>query len=536
MTLKIACEQLNFVVGDIEGNAEKILRAANNAAATHFADLVVFPELAITGYPPEDLLYRPALYDRVQKALEKIKKELNKNIAIIVGYPSFENGARFNKASVIYQGQLIADYAKRELPNYAVFDEKRYFTPGNKTCVFEFKNHKIGLLICEDIWQENPVRETAAAGADIFISINASPFAQDKENARHHLVKKHVHEIKKPFLYCALVGGQDEIVFDGGSFFYDAEANLHQQARYFVEQELIVAFDDRNHIISHKDKPPRLGMEEKIYKALVLAVRDYVHKNNFAGVLIGLSGGVDSALTCAIAVDALAADKVHAVMMPSQFTAQMSLEDAKAEASALGVDYSIIDIEPAFSAFKTSLKSYLTKKENDVTEQNLQARCRGVLLMALSNNKNYLVLTTGNKSEMAVGYATLYGDMAGGFAALKDVYKTMVYRLCDYRNAISPLIPLRVLTRAPSAELAPDQKDQDNLPPYDILDQIIERYVGHDESPTMIIEAGFDKSTVEKVVRLIKLNEYKRRQAPIGARITERAFGKDRRYPITSRF
>ncbi len=481
-------------------------------------------------------MYRPALYDRLQKALEKIKTEINKEAAVIVGYPSFENGARFNKACVIYKGEIIADYAKRKLPNYAVFDEKRYFKPGDKTCVFEIKKHKIGLLICEDIWQENPVRETAAAGADILISINASPFAQDKENARHHLVKKHVHEIKKPFLYCALVGGQDEIVFDGGSFLYDAEANLHQQARYFVEQELIIAFDDHNKIISHKDKPSRLSMEEKVYKALVLAVRDYVHKNNFSGVLLGLSGGVDSALTCAIATDALGADKVHAVMMPSQFTANMSLEDAKAQAAALGVEYSLIDIEPAFKAFKASLKTHLIKKENDVTEQNLQARCRGVLLMALSNNKNYLVLTTGNKSEMAVGYATLYGDMAGGFAALKDVYKTMVYRLCNYRNAISPVIPLRVLTRAPSAELAPDQKDQDNLPPYDILDQIIERYVGHDESPATIIEAGFDKDTVEKVVRLIKHNEYKRRQAPIGARITERAFGKDRRYPITSRF
>ncbi len=534
MNLKIICQQANFMVGAIEKNSIKIIELAN-AAKTQQADMIVFPELAITGYPPEDLLYRPALYDRVNTALQQIQQQVH-DIAVIVGYPVLDSGKRFNRAAVVYNGALIAHYDKRELPNYTVFDEKRYFSSGNRPCVFEFKDHKIGLLICEDIWIDLPVRETVAAGADILISINASPFAKDKDNARHHLVKQHVQRIKKPFIYCALVGGQDEIVFDGGSFVYNAEANLHLQAPYFCEHSLAIHFNNEHRITDAILKPKKPGYEKKIYAALVLGVKDYIEKNGFKGILVGLSGGVDSALTLTIAVDAIGKENVHAVMMPSRFTSAMSLTDAKAQADNLGVHYSVIDIETCFSAFLQSLAPEFKNLPLDATEENIQARCRGVLLMALSNKTGKLVLTTGNKSEMAVGYATLYGDMAGGFAVLKDVYKTDVYKLCRYRNHIAAVIPTTVLTRAPSAELAANQTDQDTLPDYAILDEIIERYVGQDESAEKIAEHGFDLTIVNEIVRRINHNEYKRRQAPIGIRITERAFGKDRRYPITSGF
>lgn len=535
--LIITAAQLNLLVGDIEGNTQKIIHAANQAHREEKADLVVFPELSITSYPPEDLLFRPALYRRVHQALQKIADEV-KHTMVVVGYPDLIDGLRYNSAAVIDKGKIITTYAKQALPNYLVFDEKRYFSPGNRSCVFKVNQVAIGLIICEDLWVKEPLQACIKEGASLIICINASPFAQDKAHARKDILKKQVHALKIPILYVNLVGGQDELVFDGGSLLMDANGDIVQQAPYFEEALMSVAFKPEptlsilNKMVSQREPLD----EERIYRALVLGVRDYVQKNHFPGAIIGLSGGIDSALTLAIAYDALGKDRVSAVMMPSRYTTAMSLEDAYFEANALQVHYSIIDIEPIFKAFLNSLSAEFLESKEDVTEQNIQARIRGSLLMAISNKKGAIVLTTGNKSEMGVGYATLYGDMAGGFAVLKDVYKTMVYRLCRYRNAISPIIPTRVLERAPSAELANNQKDQDILPAYPILDEILERYMVKDEDPVTISQAGFDLEIVKKVVKMINRNEYKRRQAPVGIRITERAFGKDRRYPITSGF
>lgn len=535
--LTVVAAQINLLVGDIEGNADRIINAGKEAYHSCKADLILFPELAITGYPPEDLLLRPGLYKRVHQALNKIAENI-KHSTLIVGYPDQINGQQYNKAAVIQDGKITATYAKQKLPNYTVFDEKRYFTPGHEACVIKIKDSTIGIIICEDLWHEEPIKQAVQAGAEIIACINASPFAQDKAHARRDLLTAQTTHMKVPIIYLNLVGGQDELVFDGGSMVFDKKSNLVQQAPYFKENLMTIEFDlehDYKALTQHKT-PPELLDEEKIYNVLVLGVRDYINKNGFPGALVGLSGGVDSALTLAIAADAIGADNVSALLMPSRYTSNMSIEDAIAQANTLSVHYSTIEIEPIFEAFLNALTAEFTGLPQDITEENLQARVRGTLLMAISNKKGPIVLTTGNKSEMAVGYATLYGDMAGGFSVLKDIYKTMVYRLCKYRNTISPVIPERVLARAPSAELAEDQKDQDALPPYPILDEILERYIAKDEDPTTIANAGFNIKTVKKVIKMVSRNEYKRRQAPIGIRITQRAFGKDRRYPVTSGF
>lgn len=533
--LKIVAAQINSLVGDIEGNTEKIIALIKKINQEHHADIMAFPELAITGYPPEDLLYRPNLYIRTQIALNKIAASVTDQ-TVIVGFPSSENGQRFNKAAVIQNGKVIREYAKQCLPNYTVFDEKRYFSPGNSPCVFNVKGVNVGVIVCEDLWEPEPIAQSKAAGADIIISINASPFALDKSHARRNLLAKRSKENDVPIIYVNNIGGQDELVFDGGSLVFNRHGQQCQQANYFQEDLLITEIDSENPFDVLTKEPLKAEPldEYKIYQAIMLGTRDYVDKNNFPGVLLGLSGGIDSALTLAIAVDAFGPERVKAVMMPSRFTSNMSLEDAKSQAEKSGVEYSVIEIESVMQAYLTVLKKDFAAAPIDTTEENLQSRIRGSLLMALSNKSGYMVLTTGNKSEMAVGYSTLYGDMVGGFALLKDVYKTTVYRLARYRNALSCVIPERVIDRPPSAELAPNQKDQDTLPPYPILDEILERYIARDESPDEIAKAGFAKETVIKVVRMINRNEYKRHQAPVGIRITERAFGKDRRYPITS--
>lgn len=534
--LIIVAAQINLLVGDIEGNANLIIDTTHRAYHDSKADLVLFPELAITGYPPEDLLFRPGLYQRVHKALEKIAAAV-KHTTIIVGYPDKINDQCFNMAAVIQDHKIIATYAKQGLPNYTVFDEKRYFVPGHEPCVINIKGINIGVTICEDLWIDTPIRQSVEAGAQLIASINASPFALDKSHARRDLLKKLTQEVKVPIIYLNLIGGQDELVFDGGSMVFNGKSELCQQAPYFKEHLMTIEFSlDSLDILSKHPLPAEPLDEKKIYNVLVLGLRDYVNKNNFPGAIVGLSGGVDSALTLAIAVDALGSDRVEAVLMPSQYTSNMSNDDAIAEAENLKIKHSVINIEPVVQAFLNTLSAEFSGLEKNVAEENLQARVRGTLLMAISNKKGPIVLTTGNKSEMAVGYATLYGDMAGGFAVLKDIYKTMVYRLCRYRNTLSPIIPERILERPPSAELSENQQDQDTLPPYPVLDEILERYVARDESPRTIANAGFDLDTVKKVILMINRSEYKRRQSPVGIRITERAFGKDRRYPITSGF
>lgn len=535
MTLTLAIAQLNFLVGDIYGNAERIIQETNQIAAQHDVDCVVFPELALTGYPPEDLLFRPGFEKRCHRAIAHIEKSIGKT-AIILGYPEREGKHLYNKAAFICNGKIAADYAKQELPNFTVFDEKRYFTPGNKPCIFEINGIKIGLLICEDIWHEHPIKQAKNAGAECIISINASPYDRNQIRAREIILKKRTEETKLPIIYVNSVGGQDELVFDGGSMVIDSTSNRCQQAPYFVENIMMVTIKKNNHAI-HIQKQPlpeRASQETQIYETLKLGVHDYIFKNNFPGAIVGLSGGIDSALTLAIAVDAIGAEKVIALIMPSQFTAKISIEDAIKEADALHVKYYIISIDQLLNHYLQTLAPIFNNKPVDTTEENLQARIRGMLLMAYSNKFGNIVLTTGNKSELSVGYATLYGDMAGGFSVLKDVPKTLVYALSKYRNQLSAIIPERVLTRPPTAELKHNQTDQDKLPAYEILDEILERYIEKDEEPTQIIAAGFDKKVVDDVVRMINFNEYKRRQAPIGIRLTQRAFGKDRRYPITS--
>lgn len=531
--MKIAMAQLNFCVGDIENNADRIIKITQE----NDADLIVFPELALTGYPPEDLLFRAECDERCERALQKIIINTSKK-AIIVGYPKRIGKKIYNKAVVIQHQKIIADYAKHALPNYTVFDEKRYFTAGEKSCVFEFNNIKMGLLICEDLWEKNPIEQAQKAGAECIISINASPYDQAQVAAREILLKKRATETQLPIIYVNLIGGQDELVFDGGSFVVDASGNRCVQANYYQEEIRIVEINKHSDraVITPQPLPDRLPALHHVYEALTVGVRDYVQKNNFPGVLIGLSGGIDSALTLAIAADAIGADKVTAVIMPSQYTATISIEDAITEAKTLGVDYHQMNIESLFTVFLTTLAPIFKNTSTDITEENLQARIRGMLLMALSNKFGKLVLTTGNKSELSVGYATLYGDMAGGFSVIKDVPKTQVYQLAHYRNAIHAVIPERVLTRAPTAELKDNQTDQDKLPPYDILDKILDAYIEKEKSPADIVSMGFEKKIVDDIVSMIHRNEYKRRQAPIGVRLTQRAFGRDRRYPVTSRY
>ena len=530
---RIALAQANFLVGDIPGNIGKIIRLALEARDRLGAALVVFPELALIGYPPEDLLLRPSLEHRIQAALARLGEV--SGITLVLGYPGQRADGFHNLAGVWRDGQLLGEYAKHQLPNYDVFDEKRYFQPGHEALVVEADGLRLGLTVCEDIWHAGPAARARAAGADVLVNINASPFHAGKQAQRLAVVAERVRETGLPVVYVNMVGGQDELVFDGGSFAMDAQGRVAAEAPLFAEG--LYAVDLVAGQPLPQQRPPALGTEAEVYQALVLGVRDYVGKNGFRGAVLGLSGGIDSALTLAIAVDAIGADKVQAVMMPFRYTAAMSLEDAEAEAHTLGVKYSVLGIEPIFNAFSATLEGEFQGTTRDKTEENLQARARGVLLMAITNKKGYLVQTTGNKSEMAVGYATLYGDMAGGFDVLKDVPKTLVFRLSSYRNSLSPdnpPIPQRVIDRPPSAELAPDQKDEDSLPPYPVLDEILRRYVELDESAEAITAAGFDREQVWRVLRMVDFNEYKRRQAAVGPRITGRAFGKDRRYPIVN--
>jgi NAD+ synthase (glutamine-hydrolysing) len=529
--------QLNLLVGDIDGNADKLIRAANRARDEIGGDLIVFPELALTGYPPEDLLLRADLLERAEKGLAAIAGAVH-GVDVIIGHPHRRGDRLYNAASVVHNGKIIATYLKQLLPNYGVFDEKRYFAPGNNPCVINVHGVPVGVTICEDVWQAGPVEQSANAGAGVLVNLNGSPYHVNKIEERIENVAQRARASSVPIIYVNLVGGQDELVFDGESFVVDATGALTQRAAPFEEQLLAVDIDTSVRPMAPVAGTiePQLGEIESVYQALVLGVRDYVDKNDFPGVVLGLSGGIDSGLTLAIAVDAIGADRVEAVMMPSRYTADMSLEDARAEAEALGVAYRVISIEPMFEAFFKGLGDEFRGFAPGVTEENIQSRIRGVLLMAISNKTGKMVLATGNKSEMAVGYATLYGDMVGGFAAIKDVPKTLVYRLAEYRNQIQAAIPRRVIEREPSAELAADQKDTDTLPPYNLLDAILERYVERDLGPEEIAAAGFDFTTVQKVVRMVDRNEYKRRQAAPGVRITPRAFGRDRRYPITSGF
>jgi NAD+ synthase (glutamine-hydrolysing) len=533
--LRLVIAQLNLLVGDVAGNTQRVIAAAIQAREQHKAHAIVFPELTLTSYPPEDLLLRPALMLQVEENLRRIEHEA-RGIDVILGHPQIEHGQLFNVASLLRDGRVYAIYRKQILPNYSVFDERRYFAPGSEACVVEIGGIPVGLTICEDVWQPEPVRQAVDAGARLLFTLNASPYHMEKARERETLAQTRSQETGVPLVYVNLVGGQDELVFDGASFVADAHGTVTQRCPAFEEGLYQVEFEYQNENVVPRQQPlqPNPSLEEEIYNALVLGVRDYVSKNRFPGVAIGLSGGIDSALTLCIAVDALGAECVEALMMPSRFTSTMSLEDAAAQAKAMGVLFHSISIEPMFEAFIAQLKDEFKGRARDVTEENIQARIRGSLLMAVSNKTGKMVLTTGNKSEMAVGYATLYGDMAGGYGAIKDVFKTMVYRLAEYRNRIQPVIPRRVIERAPSAELAPGQKDSDSLPSYDVLDPILERYVERDQSPEAIIAAGFDAATVRRVAAMVDRNEYKRRQSSPGVRITRRAFGRDRRYPITS--
>lgn len=529
--MRIALAQFNPVVGDIAGNAQKILQLAH-AAMEQGADVLVTPELALTGYNPEDLLLRDSFYAECARAMDLLL-ELD-GITLVVGHPVKLGDERFNAATVLRDGNRLGQYHKMLLPNDEVFDECRYFTPGAAPLVFQQGDVKVGVLICQDVWSLEPAAEAADAGADLIVALNASPFHRNKIATRHEVLRYRVEETGLPMAYVNLVGGQDELVFDGGSFALDRSGQLVAQAAAYDEELLIVDMQQGDLAPARQAALP--DQLESVYRALVLGVRDYIDKNRFPGALLGLSGGIDSALTLAIAVDALGADQVHAVMMPSRYTADISVSDSRDMVGRLGVKYDEIEIWPMYESFMAALASSFAGLAADTTEENLQARIRGTLLMALSNKSGKLVLTTGNKSEMTTGYATLYGDMAGGFAVLKDVAKTLVFALARWRNTQGEVIPERIITRPPSAELRPDQKDEDSLPPYEVLDAIMERYVEHNQSAADIVAAGFAEADVGRVVRLLKINEYKRRQAPVGPRVTHRGFGKDWRYPITNRF
>lgn len=532
--LNICMIQDQFLVGDIKGNTRKIISLAQQMQAQG-ADLLLFPELALSGYPPEDLLLRSGFIRQVDAAIDEIAAASGE-AQILFGAPRrAADGTLYNAALLCQHGKLCAEYHKQRLPNYAVFDEMRYFQPGHEPLVIECKQRRIGVLICEDVWSELPMQQAAEAGAEMIVVLNASPYHRNKHQQRLDILHHRQAQHALPIFYLNIVGGQDELVFDGDSLVLSADGELVGHGPDFAPACLHYQVASDNSICALETEFYTVSGElESIYKALVLAVRDYVRGNGFDGVVIGLSGGIDSALTLAIAADALGAEQVHAVMMPSRYTAQMSLDDARAEAETLGVDYREISIEPTFEAFLQTLKDEFANLPEDTTEENIQARCRGVILMALSNKLRRMVLTTGNKSEMAVGYSTLYGDMAGGFAPLKDVEKQLVYALSEYRNSLSPVIPRRVIERPPSAELRADQQDQDSLPDYAVLDVILRMSVEDDMPRREIIAAGYDADTVDRVIRLVQLNEYKRRQAPPGVRITQRAFGRDRRYPITS--
>ncbi len=545
--LNVVMAQINPVVGDIDGNTQKVIESINDAENIHSADVVIFPELTLCGYPPEDLLLRRSMQSRIAKARKHLQKQAF-TATVILGYPLVVEKAgitaQYNIAGVLQQGQWVAEYAKQELPNYQVFDEKRYFKKGSKACVFDLHGIPTALTICEDIWHAGPMAQSREQGAKLMLNLNASPFHQQKQQQRIDLLASRANEGNMPIIYVNQVGGQDELVFDGGSFVVAANGDCCVQAPHYKEGlfPLEIDISESTPVVVCQQLPTPEPPLQIIYDAIVLGVRDYVKKNGFKRAILGLSGGIDSAVTLAIAVDALGAENVSAVMMPFTYTSELSRNDAAEQAQRMGVDYKVISIEPMYSAFMSGLADSFAGTEVDLTEQNLQARCRGVILMALSNKTGAIVLTTGNKSEMAVGYSTLYGDMAGGFDVLKDVPKTMVFELARYRNSmfkegsreVDVVIPPSVIERPPSAELAPDQKDEDNLPPYEVLDQILERYIEKDSSADAIIEEGFDPEVVHRVVRLVDINEYKRRQAPVGVRISQRGFGRDRRYPITN--
>ena len=528
--------QINPIVGDVSGNAAKVISAAQQARDEFGADLVVFPELVLTGYPPEDLLFKPRFIKQVQAALKEIKQQ-TRGIALLVGYPAGSvSDCLYNAASLIVDGKCLATYYKQSLPNYSVFDEKRYFAEGSKTCVASYKGIRFGITICEDVWFKDPVMHAAEMGADIVLNLNASPFNLSKWQQRETEVRQRVIETGLPIIYVNMVGGQDELVFDGCSFALAnngqkvAQAPAWQSGLYPV----FIGRDDNKKLTLRGECSAQESEIAMIYNALVVGLRDYVEKNQFTSAVIGLSGGIDSSLTLALAVDALGADRVSTVMMPSRYTRKMSIDDAKEMANNCAVSHAVIPIDSVVDEFLASLSGEFAGKPFDVTEENIQARCRGVLLMAISNKTGAIVLATSNKSEMAVGYTTLYGDMAGGFAPLKDVYKTLVYQLAHYRNSLSNIIPERIITRKPSAELAPDQYDEDNLPPYDELDRLIDEYISEDSDIEDMLATSDRAHSVFGVTTMIDRNEYKRRQAPPGVRITRRAFGRDRRYPITS--
>ncbi len=533
--LSVVLAQLNLTVGDIKGNTTKIIDAITSTQKKNEIDIILFPELSICSYPPEDLLFRPAFHQYINEALQQICS-ITKDLHVLIGYPVKQNDKLFNACSHIYDGEIKNTYFKQVLPNYGVFDEKRYFDEGNKIEIFNIKGINTAITICEDVWVPEPAKAAAKSGAKILFNINASPYHKGKLKQRENIIKKRASENSISIVYSNLVGGQDELVFDGNSMVVNNKGEIICHAPQFEEGLFSFKFklnseNEAENVPVNIDYPCE---EKSVYNAIVLGVRDYVRKNNFNGVVIGLSGGIDSALTTSIAVDALGAENVEVLIMPSRYTSDMSNSDAIEQANILGIKYEVISIESSFNAFLDSLEERFKGLPTDLTEENIQARCRGILLMAVSNKSGKLVLTTGNKSEMAVGYATLYGDMVGGYAPLKDVWKTLAYRLAIWRNTQSRVIPENVITRPPTAELRHDQLDQDSLPAYDMLDPILERYIENDEPPEKIIASGFDKETVDRVVRMVDKNEYKRRQSAPGTRITERAFGRDRRYPICS--
>jgi NAD+ synthase (glutamine-hydrolysing) len=535
-SLKIALAQVNLLVGDVRGNATRVLEWARQASSEHGANLALFPELSLSGYPPEDLLFHRGFRRQIEQGLEQLRVELA-DISIMVGFPEYTRAGICNAAALICGGELTAIHRKAELPNYKVFDEKRYFQPGKQPTIAACRGFRVGLLICEDIWVPEPAQLARAAGAQLLAVINASPYEIHKQREREEVARARTRDVGLPLAYVNLLGGQDELVFDGNSFVMDAAGEVVMRAPPFQEGVWTVEFvpDARGRLAPRPGNvAAELSDEASVYRALTLGVRDYVGKHGFPGIVMGLSGGIDSALTLAIAVDALGLENVHAVMMPSRFTSSMSLEDAKEQAQLLGVKYSVLSIEGMFEATLATLKDEFAGRPADATEENIQSRCRMLLLMGLSNKTGRMLLTTGNKSEMAVGYATLYGDMAGGFAPIKDCSKLLVYRLANYRNSLGRVIPKRVIERAPSAELRPGQKDSDSLPPYELLDPILEAFIEEDLSVDEIEARGFDRAIVSRVLDLVKRNEYKRRQAPPGVRVSRRAFGRDWRYPITS--
>jgi len=534
-TLKVALAQMNLLVGDVRGNLERVIAEARRARDEVGAQIVLFPELTLSGYPPEDLLFHRGLRLQIEQALIELHSAVPQ-IGVMVGFPEYADGAIYNCAALIHGGRELARHRKACLPNYRVFDEKRYFTPGTQATVVDFLGFRLGLLICEDVWESAPVAAAAKLGAQALMIINASPYEIHKQREREQVLADRIREVGVPAAYVNLLGGQDELVFDGNSFAMDAQARVTMRADAFQEGLYCVEFARRgaNLVPLAGSIAPEFSDEQSIYHALVVGVRDYVTKHGFPGVVMGLSGGVDSALTLAIAVDALGPARVHAVMMPSRYTSQMSLDDASGQASTLGVSLSSISIEDMFEVTLKALQGEFAGRKPDATEENIQARCRGVLLMGISNKTGRMLLTTGNKSEMAVGYATLYGDMAGGFAPIKDCSKMLVYRLARYRNSVSPAIPQRVIEREPTAELRHEQKDTDSLPAYEVLDPILEAFIEDDLSVDEICERGFDRTVVARVLDMVKRAEYKRRQAPPGVRVSRRAFGRDWRYPITN--